>query len=195
MFKFEGRERDYKAKIASLQENLTELTAKFENAKNEKQRIEKIADDRNFELQTIRNDTDIVALKTYYRELERNMILAINEKQPQIDACQKLINAMKKIIPEKSKKNDSPKLLKIRHRRKKKTEEVEERKEENLPDVILVGKKQKAKISPVETLIEYLYENYSNLFVVSSGEKDMMMLEKEQVLKVLDEIPDELIEK
>jgi hypothetical protein len=162
---------------------------------NEKIRIEKIADDRNFELQTIRNDTDIVALKTYYRELERNMILAINEKQPQIDACQKLINVMRRIIPERTKKNDSPKLLKFRRRRKKKDEAAEEEKVADVPDVILIGKKQKAKISPVESLIEYLYEKYSNLFVIPSGEKDIMMLEKEQVLKILDEIPDELIEK
>jgi hypothetical protein len=33
IFKFEGREQEYRSKIACLQQNLSELTAKLENAK------------------------------------------------------------------------------------------------------------------------------------------------------------------
>jgi len=176
-----------------LKLQLKELTAKFDNARSERNRIEKIADDRNFELQAIKNDTDIVALKSYFNDLDKNMTTVLNEKKPQMEACQKLINVMRKIIP--TKKPGGPKMLKFKLRRKKKNKlEEEEVVEEKGQDVIISGKKPKPP-SPFDLLMEYLYDNYIELFVILGEEKDRVMLEKETVLKVLDDIPEDLIER
>ena len=52
----------------------------------EKERINQIAKDRDFELKCIRNEADIIALKTYVTDLDNNLLMAMNEKKPQMDA-------------------------------------------------------------------------------------------------------------
>ena len=85
--KFNRMEKELKEKDKKLKEcerkfrnEAIEMVNKFENEKQEKYRITKIAEDRFFELKCIRNETDVIALKTYYRDLDENMTLAITEK-------------------------------------------------------------------------------------------------------------------
>ena len=128
------------------------------------------------------------------------MMLAINEKRPQIEACQKLINVMRKIIPD-SKKNETAggaQKLKFRFRKRKGDEKAGEGEEAKIEeDVIIYGKNSKQSSEPtaIDELLEYLYSNYSELFIITGEEKKRVMLEKEQVLKVLDDIPEELLER
>lgn len=190
---FKKLEKDYKTQI-------DDLLRKVQNAQKEKVRVDKIAQERYFELQTIRNDMDIVALKTYTRDLEANMLQALKEKKPQMEACQKLINVMRKMIPTKEK--GVAKVFKFRlRRRKRKGENAEDEENEEITgsqkDVIIMGKKKKKDDGPtaVDELMEYLYDNYTELFDIAGEEKERAMLDKEQVLKILDDIPDELLEK
>ena len=104
------------------------------------------------------------------------MMLAINEKRPQIEACQKLINVMRKIIPD-TKKNDTvggAQKLKFRFKKRKgdnKAGDGDEAKAEE--DVIIYGKStmQVQEPSAIDELLEYLYSNYWELFVVTGEEK------------------------
>lgn len=184
---------EYKSEIEDLKKQL-------DNAVRDKQNIRAVADERYFDLKCVRNDADIVALKTYYRRLDENMMLAINEKQPQIEACQKLINIMRKMIPSKD-KDTSLKLTKFRlRRRKRKTGDteagIEDEADELKKDVILLGKGVKLdEPTAVDELLDYLYEQYSDLFVINGETKDGLMLSKEAVLRVLDDIPEDLLEK
>lgn len=156
---------------------IDELTSKFENAVSEKERLNAIAEDRYFELKRLRNEGDIIALKTYLKDLDKNMMIAINEKKPQIEACQKLINVMRKIIPTK-KKTEAPGIiqkLKFRFRKKKddsKEPEAEEGKE-GQENVFIYGKNSKPEPEPtaIDELLEYLYTNFSELFVITGEEK------------------------
>ncbi|CAI2362930.1 unnamed protein product [Moneuplotes crassus] len=172
-------EKDFLKQVATL-------NTKFENAKEDKHRMAKVAEDRYFELNCIRNDVDILSLKTYYRDLEENMLLALKEKKPQMESCQKLLNIINRIFKNKQKENEGLNLRKFRMWRKNRKREsglgVEDEKDDDEP-------------TAVDELLEYLYENYTELFVINGEEKDRIMIEKEAALKVLDEIPEDLIKK
>ena len=170
------------------------LNKKLENSVQEKQRINQIAEDRYFELKCVRNEVDIIALKTYVRDLDKNLLLAMNEKKPQMDACQKLINIMKRVIPSKKKEVEAAP-RKLRFKKRRKNDQQDETQGENQEDVIIFGSKGIQDTAAIDELLEYLYEQYSELFVITGEVKDRIMLEKEQVLKVIDDIPEEMLER
>jgi len=105
---------------------------------------------------------------------------------------------MKRIIPYKNKDEDIGQImLKFRRRRKKNTTGEENQENEEQPDVIIHSSKNKKQpdVTAIDELLEYLYENLTELFIITGETKDRVMLERESVLKVVDNIPDELLEK
>ncbi|CAI2367808.1 unnamed protein product [Moneuplotes crassus] len=173
---------------------INDLNKKFENLKKDKHLMTIIAEDRSFELNCIRNDVDIIALKTYYRDLDDNMLQAWNEKKPQMETCQKLLNIINRILKQKEKERKGVDLSKFRMWRKNRKKKASSEEPEFEEDIILQGKK-KEEPRAVDELLEYLYTNYTELFVINGEEKDRIMLEKEEVFRVLDEIPETLIKK
>jgi len=117
-------------------------------------------------------------------------MLAIDEKRKQVEVCQKLIDVMNKIIPSKSQKEENKK-LRFRFRRNRKNR-VNEEGVDNDNDKNLDGDQEP---TPIEELLEYLYEKYTDLFKIDGDTKDRMMLELEPTLTVIDNIPDELLER
>lgn len=105
------------------------------------------------------------------------MMLAINEKKPQIEACQKLINVMRKIIPDKKKPESHGEVQKLKFRFRKRKDEAQAAGAEEAKgagdDVIIYGKDSKPAPEPtaIDELLEYLYTNYSELFIITGEEK------------------------
>jgi len=117
-----------------------------------------------------------------------------------MEACFKILKIIKRILKNKEKSNQGNQLKKFRLWRKKRTkknkkgDDSEEEKEGE--DIILLGKDtKKEEPTAVDELLEYLYTNFTELFVIDGEEKDRIMLEKETTLKVLDEIPEDLLDR
>ena len=100
---------------------------------------------------------------------------------------------MRHVIPSKKESESALKKFKFKKRRKNDQKE-DDLQGENLEDVI-IGNKSAQNTLAIDELLEYLYEQYSELFVITGEVKDRIMLEKEQVLKVIDNIPEEMLER
>ena len=152
-----------------------EIKNKLDHALEEKERLHKIADERLFDLQCIDKNADILGIKNSYKEFDESMNLILNEKKKQVQAFKILTSMMRTIIP-----SDADPDGKFFTRFKKR-------------GVVARAINDGLDPRPINDLLAYLYKEYSDLFLIKDVLKDKVLLNREDVLKIIDEIPESLL--
>ena len=150
-----------------------EIKKKLDHALNEKERFRKIADERLFDLQCVDKDADILGIKNSCKEFDESMNLILKEKHKQVQAFKILTSMMRTIIPASS---DDKFLTRFKRR-----------------GVIEKAANDGLDPRPVNDLLINLYREYSDLFIINDVQKDKVILNREDVLKIIDEIPESIL--
>ena len=113
-------------------------------------------------------------MKMHMNQFDKHINETIRTKNAQMDACNKLMNIMNQMIKTKDGTSSKP----VFKRRR-------------------IGQDNDDGSQPtaIEELLDYLYKHYTELFVISGDTKQTMMLELPSVIKIIDDIPDELLER
>lgn len=112
-------------------------------------------------------------MKIYMNDFEKNLSETLSVKKNQMKVVEKLMNVMQRLIVTKER---GPAKMKF----KKRFEGEDDT--DYMP-------------SAINELLKYLYVNLTHLFNVENITKDRLMIELESIYHILDEIPDELLER